>query len=90
MLQIAMTHSGGAHHERAFGHSVPDGSEFLGTGQNRSATHGGARLAKGALERVDNPQVRAPEIAHGAGGRANVERISRRNENDAQAIEFAR
>jgi hypothetical protein len=39
-----------------------------------------------ALARTAAP----PEIAHGAGGRANVERISRRNENDAQAIEFAR
>jgi hypothetical protein len=89
MLQIAMTHSRGAHHERAFGHSVRDGSEFLGAGQNRSATHGGARLAKGALKRIYHSQVRAPEVAHGAGCRANVERISRRNKNDAQAIEFA-
>jgi len=34
--------------------------------------------------------MRATEVAHGAGGCADVERISRRNENDAQAVEFAR
>jgi hypothetical protein len=90
MLQIAVTHCRGSDYERAVGYSIRDGSVFLGVGQNRSATHRGTRLTKGALERVDDPQVRAPEIAHGAGGRANVERISCRNENDAQAIEFAR
>ncbi len=90
MLQIAMTNGGGADYERAVGHSVRDGSVFLGAGQNRSAAHGGTRLAKGAFERIHHSQVRAPEVAHRAGGRADVERISRRNENDAQAIEFTR
>jgi len=33
--------------------------------------------------------MRAPEVAHRAGSRADVQRISRRNENDAQAVEFA-
>ena len=90
MLQIAMTNGRGADYERAVGHSVSDGCVFLGAGQNRSAAHGGTRLAKGALERIHHPQVRAPEVTHRARGCADVERISRRNENDAQAVEFAR
>jgi hypothetical protein len=85
-----MTNSRGAYHERAVGHSVGDGSVLLGGGQNRSAAHGGARLAKSALERIYHTQVRAPEVAHRAGGCADVEGISRRNENDAQAVEFTR
>jgi hypothetical protein len=34
--------------------------------------------------------MRAAEVAHGARGGADVQRISRRNEDDAQAVEFAR
>ena len=90
MLQVAMTDGGGAHHERAVSDGVGNGSVFLGVPQNLSATYCRTRVAKGAIKRIHNPQVRAPEVAHGAGGRANVERISRRNEDDAQAIEFAR
>ena len=90
MLQIAMANSSGADYERAVGHSVRDGCIFLRSGQKISAAHGGARLAKGAFERIDDSQVRAPEVAHRAGSRANVERITRRNEYDAQAVEFTR
>ena len=90
MLQVAVTNSGGADYERAVGHSVRDGSVFLRAGQNRSATHRGTRLAKGAFKRIHHSQVRASKVAHRAGSRSDVERISRRNENDAQAIEFAR
>ena len=90
MLQIAMANGSGADHERAVGHSVRDRIIFLGASQNRSAAHGGTRLAKGAFERIDDPQVRAPEVAHRAGRRANVERITRRNEYDAQTVEFMR
>jgi len=72
MLQVAMTNSRGADHERAVGHSVRDRTIFLGAGQNISAAHGGARFAKGAFERIDDAQVRAPEVAHRAGSRPDV------------------
>jgi len=85
-----VTNGRGADYERAVGHSIRDGCVFLGLSQNLSAAHGGTRLAKGALERIHYSQVRAPEVAHRPGSRSDVERISRRNENDAQAVEFAR
>ena len=90
MLQVAMSNRGGADDKRAVGHRIRNGRVFLCAGQDRSAAHGGTRLAKGAFKRIYNPQVRAAEIAHRAGCRADVERIARRNEHDAQAIEFAR
>src|SRR5580692_7038330 len=90
MLQVAVTNGSGSDHERAVGHSVRDRIIFLGASQNRSAAHGGTRLAKGAFERIYDSQVRAPEVAHRAGSRANVERITRRNEYYAQTVEFTR
>ena len=54
MLLIAMSNGRGADYERAVGHSVRDRIIFLGAGQNISAAHGGARLAKGAFERIDD------------------------------------
>src|ERR1700739_2481510 len=89
MLQVTVTNGRGADYERAVGHSIGDGRVFLGVSQDLSAAHGGARLAKGAFERIHHSQVRAPEVAHRAGSRADVQRISRRNENHAQAVEFA-
>src|SRR5579864_339566 len=89
MLQVAMTNGRGADYKRAVGHSVRDGCIFLRARQNRSAAHGGTRFAKGAFERIHHSQVRAPEVAHRPGSRSDVERISRRNQHDAQAAEFA-
>jgi hypothetical protein len=52
MLQVAMTNGGGTDDEGAVGHSLGNGTEFLGVRQNLSAAHRGTRLAKGALERI--------------------------------------
>ena len=90
MLQIPVTHGRGADHERAVGYSLSDGSEFLGVSQDFCAAHRGTRLAKGAFERIYHPQVRASEVTDRAGRRSDVERISRRNQDDTQAVEFAR
>ena len=90
MLQIAMTNGRGTDYERAVGHSLRDGRVFFGAGQNLGAAYGRTRLAKGVFKRIHDPQVRAPKVTHRASCRADVERISRRNENDAQAIKFAR
>jgi hypothetical protein len=90
VLQVAVTNGRGADYERAVGHSVSDGSVFLGAGENRSAAHGGTRLAKGAFKWIYDSQVRTAEVAHRAGSRPDIERISCRNENDAQAVEFTR
>ena len=72
MLQIAMANGSGADHERAVGHGVRDGCIFLRAGQNLRAAHGGTRLTKGAFERIHNPQVRTPEVAHRPGSRPDV------------------
>ena len=90
MLQVAVTNRGSADDERAIGHSVSNGSKFLGARQNLGAAYCGTRLAKGAFEWVDDPQVLDSEVTQGTGGRADVERISRGNEYDAKTIEFAR
>lgn len=34
--------------------------------------------------------MKEPEVAHGASGRADVERIARGNKDDAQTVEFSR
>ena len=44
---------------------------------HRGCAHGGNRLAKRHFVGIDDAQMRESEIAHGAGGGADVERIAR-------------
>src|SRR5581483_2329670 len=44
------------------------------------------RFAKRDLVRIHDAQVHEAEVAHGAGGGADVQRIARRNQDDAQAV----
>ena len=77
LMQRAMADGGGPYHERAIGDGFGDGLELFGAGEQFGGAHSRTRLAKRWLVRVHHTQLAETEIAHGAGGRANVERITR-------------
>ena len=86
VLQLAMSHAGGADHQAAIGHRVGQAGEFLGFLQQRRGAHGGPRFAEGHIVGIDHAQARKAEIGHGARGGADIERIARRNQDDAQIV----
>jgi len=77
MLQGAAADGGGADDESAIGDGVGDGGEFLGVGEKFGGADGGAGFAEGWLVGVDEAELGEAEVAHGAGGGADVEGIAR-------------
>ncbi len=86
VLQLAMPHAGGAHDQAAIGHRVGQTGEFLRFLEQGRRAHGGARLAERDVVWIHHGQARKPEIGHGAGGRADVERVARRYHYDTQIV----
>jgi len=90
MVQLAVADGSGSHDERAIGDGIRDALELLRIRKHGRGADGRARFAKRRLVRLDHAQMAEAEVAHGARGRANVERIARRDQNDAQTVEFSR
>jgi len=88
-MQSPMADGGGSHDERAIGDRFGDGLELFGAGEQRRGADGGTRLAKRGLVGIHDAQVAKAEIAHRAGGGADIERVARGNEHDAQTVELS-
>ena len=80
-MRNAVADGGGADDERAVGDGFGDGGEFFGGDEDRSASDGGASLTEGGFVRLDDAHAEEAEVAHGASGRADVQRIARRDQN---------
>ncbi len=76
MLQVAMSDGGGSDHERAIGHGFGNGGELFSVGENLGGANRGARAFVGDVVRIHYTQVKKSEVAHGAGGGADVEGIA--------------
>ena len=88
-MQCPMADGGGSHDERAIRDRFGDGLELFGTFKQRGGTHGGTRLPERGLIRIHDSQMTSAEIAHRARSRADIERITRRHQDDAEAIELS-
>jgi len=77
MLQVTVTDSGSADHERAVADGFIDGSKNLGARENRRSAHRRARFSECGIVRVHEAQVRATKVAQRARGGANIEGIAR-------------
>ncbi len=88
--QFAAADGGGSDDEGAVCDGVGHGLEPLGAGEQRRSSDSGTRFAKRQLERIHHAEMKEAEIAHGAGGGADVQRVARIHEDDAQAVEFGR
>ena len=87
-MEMARTDRGGADDQGAIGDCVGDALEFFGAGENGGGAHGGTRLLKRGRVGIDDAEMMEAEIAHGARGGADVERVARGDEDDAQAVGF--
>ena len=88
MLQFAVPDGGGADYKTAIADGLFDLREFLGFGQKRGCAHGGHGFTKRALEGCDDAQIECAEIAHGARGSADVERVAGADQDDAEIFKM--
>ena len=88
VLQFAAADGGGSNNEAAVRDGLGHGLELRGAGEKRRGSDGGTRLAEGQVVGVHDAKVEESEVAHGASGGAEVERVARGDEDDAQTVEF--
>jgi hypothetical protein len=90
MLQFTASDRRSSYHERAvrdgFGHAL----ELFRAREQRRSSHSGTRFAPRHFVRVHHAQAKKAEVAHGASGGADVERVARTHQDDAQTVEFCR
>ena len=72
MMQLAASGGGGADDERAIGDGFGYGGELLGAGEYWRGSYCGTRFAIGGVVGIYQAEMRAAEIAHGAGGGADI------------------
>ena len=88
VLRFAAANGGGADDESAVRNGFGNSLELFGASEKRRGAHGRACFTKSQFVGIDDAKVEEAEVAHGAGGGANVERIARVDEDDAQVIEL--
>ena len=88
VMQIAVADGCGPHNERAIGDRIGHGFEFFRLRKDRRSSHGGACLAKRHLVEIHDAKVKESEVAHGASGSANIERVARAYQDNAEKVEF--
>lgn len=88
VLQLAQSSGGGSHNETAIFDRFSNGLKLFGFGEQRRGADGGTRLAKCELVGVHHAKMEETEVAHGAGGSADVEGIARGDKHDPQEVGF--
>ena len=73
-------------HQTAVGHGFCHGFIFFCVCQQLCRADGRTRFAECDFVGIHDAQMRGSEVAHGAGGGSNVERISRCHEHYAQIV----
>jgi hypothetical protein len=90
MLQDAMASGCGADDKRTILHGCGYTMILFTASEHGGSIHRGARLQVRDVVRVHETKMRKPEIAHGASGGPNVERVSRRNQHYAEKVATCR
>lgn len=72
VLQRAWTPRRGPHHQGTIRDCLPQSWVFARIAEHVLRLHGGARLTKGNVVRVDQPQLRKSKIADRASSRPNI------------------
>ena len=89
-MQFSVANRRRADHELAIGHRFGHAVVLFRVLRHVGGAHGGPRFAKSRVVRIHHPQAGKAEVAHRARGRADVERIVRRHQDNAQAVETGR
>ena len=82
MFQHAGTNGRGANHQRAIGHRFGHGEIFPRLLQHRMSFYRRTGFAEGNRVGIHQAKFGESEIAHGAGGGSEVQRIARGNQDD--------
>lgn len=88
MLQVTVADGGSSNDQRTVRNRFGHGLVFFGGRQHGCGADGRTSIAKGHVVWIYHPQMLKSEVAHGSSGRADVERIARVHQDDAQMIEF--
>jgi hypothetical protein len=88
MLHLALPNGGGSDNESAILNGFSDSFEFFGATEYWSGANSRTRLAKSQFIGVHHAKMKEAEVAHGAGGSADVEGIARGDKHDTQEIGF--
>ena len=88
VLRFAAANGGGADDESAVRNGFGKTLELFGAGEKRRGAHSRACFAKSQFVWIHDAKMEEAEVAHGAGGGADVERIARVDEDDAQVVEL--
>ena len=86
MLQIPVPHRRRTHDQRAIGDRLAHAAVLLCFSQHVPGIHRGTRLAKRHFVGIHDTQPAKAEVAHGASRGADVERIARIHQHDAQPV----
>ena len=89
MLQVTVADSGGSNDQRTVRNRFGYGFVFFSSRQHRCGADGRASIPKSHVVWIYYPQAVKSKIAHGSSGRADVKRIARVHQDDAQMIEFS-
>ena len=88
VLRIAATNGGGADDEVAVRDGFGESLELFGAGEKRRSAHSRACFTESQFVGVYDAKMKEAEVANGTSGSADVERIARVDEDDAQVIEL--
>ena len=79
----------GADDERLIRDGLVDGCESLSAREHRRGADGRTSLFEGRRVGIHHSEMVETKIAHGPGSRADIERVTGRNQNDTQAIRLS-
>ena len=88
VLQVAAANGSGANDESAVRDGFGETLELFGSSEKRRGAHSGVCFTKSQFVWIQDAKVEEAKVAHGAGGGADVKRIARVDEDDAQVIEL--
>ncbi len=86
LLQSTIAHSSRSHNQGAVGNGLGHGFEFFGAVEQIGGADGGFGFAKSFGKWIHESQPMRAEIAHGASGGANVQRIARAHQHDYETV----
>ena len=86
MLQVPSATRGSADHQGAVGDRVGHALIFFCVLEQLRSADGRTRFAKSHVVGIDYPQSQKTKVAHGTGGRADIERVARGHKHHAQTV----
>ena len=88
VLRLAAADGGGTDNEGAIRNGFGNGFELFSAVKQWRGANGGTRFAEGQVVGIHDAKMKETEVAHGASGGANVERIAGLDEDNAQVVEL--